>query len=68
MTYLLVEPLKNKTAKDVVKALKYILNKCRKCKKLRSDNGKEFNNNIMKTFLKNEGTNMLDTSARSISN
>ena len=52
--YLWVKPLKNKTAKDVVKALKYILNKCRKCKKLRSDNGKEFNNNIMKTFLKNE--------------
>ena len=53
--YLWIKPLKNKTAKDVVKALKNILNKCRKCKKLRSDNGKEFNNNIMKTFLKNEG-------------
>jgi hypothetical protein len=52
--YLWVEPLKTKTAKDVVKALQNILNKGRKCKKLRSDNGKEFNNNIMKTFLKNE--------------
>ena len=53
--YLWVEPLKNKTAKDVVKALNNILNKGRTCKKLRSDNGKELNNIIMKTFLKNEG-------------
>jgi hypothetical protein len=53
--YLCVKPLKNKTAKDVVKALNNILNKGRTCKKLRSDNGKELNNIIMKTFLKNEG-------------
>ena len=53
--YLWVEPLKNKTATEVVNALKNILNKGRQCNKIRSDNGKEFNNNIMKTFLKNEG-------------
>ena len=53
--YLWVQPLKNKTAKVVVNALKKILSKGRKCKKIRSDSGKEFNNNLMKTFLKNEG-------------
>ena len=53
--YLWVEPLKNKTAKDVVKALQNILNKGRICQKLRSDNGKEFNNTVMKTYLKNKG-------------
>jgi len=53
--YLWVEPLKNKTATEVVNALKKILHKGRKCNKIRSDNGKEFNNNTMKRFLKNEG-------------
>ena len=53
--YLWVEPLRKNPAKDVVKALINILNKGRKCKKLRSDNGKEFNNNIMKTFLRGTG-------------
>lgn len=53
--YFWVEPLKNKTARDVLKALQSILDKGRKCKKVRSDNGKEFNNNIMKMFLKNQG-------------
>jgi IS30 family transposase len=53
--YLWVEPLKNKTATEVVNALKTILHKGRQYNKIRSDNGKEFNNNIMKTFLKNEG-------------
>ena len=52
--YLWIEPLQNKTAKNVVKALQKILNK-KKCNKVRSDAGGEFNNNIMKTFLKNEG-------------
>jgi hypothetical protein len=37
-----------KTGKCVVKALQNILTKDRKCKKLRSDGGKEFNNNTMK--------------------
>ena len=32
--YLWIEPLKNKTGKDVVKALQNILTKDRKCKKL----------------------------------
>jgi hypothetical protein len=45
--YLWIEPLK-KTGKCVVKALQNILTKDRKCKKLRSDGGKEFNNNTMK--------------------
>ena len=52
--YLWIEPLKNKTAKGVVKALQNILTKDRKCKKLRSNGGKEFNNNTMKPFSKQE--------------
>jgi len=52
--YLWVQPLKNKTAKDVVNALKKILPNDRKCNKIRYDKGREFNNNIMKSFLKNE--------------
>ena len=52
--YLWIKPLKNKTAKGVVKALQNLLTKDRKCKKLRSDRGKEFNNNTMKPFLKQE--------------
>ena len=46
--YLWIEPLKNKPAKGVVKALQNILTTDRKCKKLRSDGGKESNNNTMK--------------------
>jgi uncharacterized protein Yka (UPF0111/DUF47 family) len=59
--YLWIEPLKNKTGKDVVKALQNILTKERKCKKLRSDVGKEFNNNTMKPFSKQENIYYLST-------
>jgi hypothetical protein len=52
--YLWIEPLKKKTGKYVVKTLQNILTKDRKCKKLRSDSGKEFNDNTMKPFLKQE--------------
>ena len=40
--FLWVEPLKNKTAKEVVKGFQNIFDKGRKCKKLRTDNGTEF--------------------------
>ena len=53
--YLWVEQLKNKTATEVVNTLIQILHKGRQCNKIRSDNGKEFNNKIMNRFLKNEG-------------
>lgn len=59
--YLWVQPLKNKTAKNVVNALKKIQSNDRKCNKIRSDKGKEFNNNIMEYFLKHEGVQYITT-------
>jgi len=52
--FLWIQPLKNKTGKDVVTGLKNIFNKGRKCKKIRSDKGSEFVNHVVKTYLKNE--------------
>lgn len=40
--FLWVQPLKNKTAKEVVEGFKHIIQKGRKCKKLRTDKGSEF--------------------------
>ena len=53
--YLCVEPLKNKTAKEIVKGFQHIFDKGRKCKKLRTDNGTEFTSKITQAYLKNEG-------------
>lgn len=50
--YLWVQPLKSKTAKEVLDALKQIFNGGRHGSKIRSDKGKEFNNNLMKSYLK----------------
>ena len=44
-----------------MKALQNILTKDRKCKKLRTDGGKEFNNNTMKPFSKQENIYHLAT-------
>lgn len=52
--YLWVQPLKGKTAKDVVAGLTTILNQGRKCKKLRTDNGSEFISKITKSYLRQE--------------
>lgn len=52
--YLWVEPLKNKTAKEVIKGFQKIFAQGRKCKKLRTDNGTEFTSNVTRNFLKNE--------------
>lgn len=52
--YLWIVPMKNKTAKEVVKGFKHVFGQ-RKSKKLRTDNGKEFTSNITRTFLKNQG-------------
>jgi hypothetical protein len=52
--FLWVQPLKNKTAKEVVEGFKHILQSSRKCKKLRTDKGSEFTNKIMKEYLKNQ--------------
>ena len=40
--YMWVEPMKNKTAKEVVKGFQHIFDKGRKCKKWRTENGTEF--------------------------
>ncbi|VDI27454.1 Hypothetical predicted protein [Mytilus galloprovincialis] len=52
--YLWVEPLKNKTAKEVIRGFQSIFNQGRKCKKLRTDNGTEFTSNITRKYLKSE--------------
>ena len=52
--YLWVEPLKNKTAKEVVKGFTNIFGKGRKCKKLRTDNGTEFISKVTRTYLESE--------------
>ncbi|XP_071129909.1 uncharacterized protein [Mytilus edulis] len=52
--FLWIEPLKNKTGKEVVAGLKRIFHKGRKCRKLRSDKGTEFVNHIVKSYLKKE--------------
>lgn len=52
--FLLVQPLKNKTAKAVVEGFKQIIQKGRKCKKLRTDKGSEFSNRLLKEYLKSE--------------
>ena len=53
--YLWVRPLKNKTAGEVAKALKYIFKKNRKPKIMRSDSGKEFTNSKVQKLFKGDG-------------
>ncbi|VDI33611.1 Hypothetical predicted protein [Mytilus galloprovincialis] len=53
--YLWIQPLKNKTAKEVVRGFQVIFQNGRKCNKLRTDNGTEFTSNISKSYLQNEG-------------
>jgi hypothetical protein len=50
-----VQPLKNKTGKKVVEGFKQILQKGRKCKKLRTDKGSEFTNRWLQEYLKSQG-------------
>jgi len=50
--YAWVEPLKNKTAKEVERGLMIILNQA-KPRKIRTDGGSEFNNRWVKTLLEN---------------
>lgn len=52
--YLWVQPLKNKTGREVVKALDKIFSAGRVCQKLRSDNGKEFVNKVVQAYLKSK--------------
>ena len=50
--YTWVEPLKNKTAKEVERGLMIILNQAKR-RKIRTDGGSEFNNKWVKTLLEN---------------
>jgi hypothetical protein len=50
--YALVEPLKNKTAKEVERGLIIILNQA-KPRKIRTDGGSKFNNRWVETLLEN---------------
>lgn len=51
--YLFVEPIQNKTAKEVVKALQKVFEKA-KPKKLRTDGGSEFTSKLTERYLKTE--------------
>ena len=64
--YLWIEPLKNKTAKEVVKGFKHIFDQEIKFKKIRTDNGKEFTSNVTRTYFKNEGDYYFTTKNSSI--
>ena len=48
-------PIKNKTSKSVIRALKSILKQAGKCRQIQSDKGKEFLNRPMQNFLRKEG-------------
>jgi len=48
--FLWVEPVKNKTGKYVLNAMKKIFNRGKIPKKLRTDQGREFNNRWLKTY------------------
>lgn len=53
--YLWIQPLKNKTAHEVVKGFKHIFDGGRTCKKLRTDNGSEIISKVTRAYLKREG-------------
>ena len=53
--FLWIQPIKNKTAKNVISALKIILSSSRKPTSIRSDKGSEFKNVEVKQFLNKEG-------------
>ena len=59
--YLFTAPLKQKTAAEVIKALRVIFAKGRKPKILRTDKGSEFKNKWVKAFLKKEGVHSIYT-------
>lgn len=59
--FLWVQPLKNKTGKEVVKALNKIFSEGRTCTKLRSDKGTEFVNRVVKDYLKSKNIYFFNT-------
>ena len=48
------KPIKNKTSKCVIEALKAILKQAGKCRQIQSDKGKEFINKAFQAFLRKE--------------
>ena len=59
--YVWVRPLKTKLAKEVVKAVDSILKEGRQPKLLRTDGGREYNNQALKTFLAQKGIHHFST-------
>ena len=64
--YLWIEPLKNKTGKEVVSGLKKIFSKGRKCRTFRVDRGKEFSNSHVMNYLKDEDVYFFKFNFRSV--
>ena len=58
--YLRVVPLKDKTAKSILQALKSVFSEV-KPKKIRSDRGSEFNNHRVKAYLRKSGVKYFTT-------
>jgi hypothetical protein len=56
-----VRPIKTKSAKDVKAAFQSVLSGNRKAIKLRTDQGKEFNNHVLKKYLKDQGVHYFTT-------
>ena len=52
--YLWIEPLQNKTGKEVVNGLKTIFSKGRTCRTIQVDRGKKFSNSHVMNYLKDE--------------
>jgi hypothetical protein len=59
--YLFTYPLKQKSANEVIKALKEIFSKGRRPRVLRTDKGSEFKNRWVKAFLKKENVHPIYT-------
>jgi transposase InsO family protein len=66
--YLFTAPLKQKTASNVIEALKNIFTAGRKPKVLRTDKGSEFKNRWVSAFLKRNGVNQIFTENETKSN
>lgn len=59
--YAWVQPLKNKTGPELVKALQHIFSQGRKPFKLQTDKGKEFTNKIVQQFLRDQRVGFFTT-------
>ena len=63
--FIFTAPLKNKTASEVIRGLKSVMNQGRQGKLLRTDNGKEFKNRFVAAYF--EGRSLLKMKLKVIS-